>query len=104
KVSSIMAPLFLGVIVGAVMLGRIDPDAATFYNAFVAPWFNSFSFAVGLFTTCVFTFLAAVFMIAESRDAEGRKEFIHAAKWLQIGAVLCGLLVFGSAYLHDYPL
>lgn len=104
KVSSIMAPLFLGVVVGAVMLGRIDPDATTFYDAFVAPWFNLFSFTVGLFTTCVFTFLAAVFMIAESRDLESRQEFIRAAKWLQVGAVLCGLLVFGSAYLYDYPL
>lgn len=104
KASSIMAPLFLGVVAGSVMLGHIDAGAATFYDAFVAPWLNGFSFAVGLFTICIFTFLAAVFMIAESEGAEVREEFIRVAKLLQAGAVLCGLLVFGTAYMYGYPL
>jgi cytochrome d ubiquinol oxidase subunit II len=104
KISSIVTPLFLGVIVGAIMLGRIDPNAATFYEAFVAPWFNLFSFTVGAFVICIFTFLAAVFMIAETKEEIAKSEFTRIARRMQAAIVINGLLVFVTAYVEKFPL
>lgn len=97
KISSVITPIFLGVIVGAAMLGHINPDAATFYGAFLAPWLNLFSFAVGLFCLVLFTFLAAVYLIGETTDTEQRDAFIRSAKGLNAAAVIIGGLVFLSA-------
>ncbi|MEX0681706.1 MAG: cytochrome d ubiquinol oxidase subunit II [Balneolales bacterium] len=104
KVSSVLAPMFLGVIVGASMLGRINPDAASFFEAFIAPWFNGFSFAVGLFTICLFTFLAAVFMIGETDNKSLRQAFVSIVKRIQVAMVLSGLLIFIAGYFYDFPL
>lgn len=104
KISSIIAPFFLGVITGAIMLGRINTNADLFYEAFMEPWLNGFSFTVGIFTLCIFTYLAAVFMIAESRDQNMRREFTDFAKKLQLATVLCGLLVFVVASMSAFPL
>lgn len=104
RLSSLITPIFLGTIAGAIMLGRIDPEARGFYERFMAPWFNGFSFSVGIFTLCLFTFLAAVFMIAETKNSEKRAEFIRNAKWLQSASVLSGLFVFLLSYMYDLPL
>ncbi|MDZ7694350.1 MAG: cytochrome d ubiquinol oxidase subunit II [Balneolaceae bacterium] len=68
KISSLVTPMFLGMVVGGATLGKIDPEAQSFAEAFIAPWFNWFSICVGLFTVILFTFLAAVYLIGESSD------------------------------------
>src|SRR5699024_2980590 len=78
KISSIITPLFLGMIVGAAMLGRINPEAESFSEAFISPWLNLFSLSVGLFCLVLFTFLAAVYMIGETDEEPERKAFIRA--------------------------
>ncbi len=55
KFSSVLTPFFLGMIAGAATLGRINPEAEHFVEAFIAPWFNLFSASVGLFTVTLFT-------------------------------------------------
>lgn len=104
KLSSIIAPLFLGVITGALILGRIDPEATTFYDAYIAPWFNLFSFVLGLFTCCLFAFLAAVYLIGEAETDEIRSHFIGIARSANIATVLVGCLVFLVAEWSGLPL
>lgn len=104
KISSVITPLFLGIIVGAMVLGKIDPNAESFYAAFVAPWFNLFSFSTGLFCVALFTFLAAVYLIGETRQKEEKEAFIKAAKRINASAVVIGLLVFLSAQWNGLPL
>src|SRR5690606_36016395 len=48
--SSFITPFFLGVIAAAMISGRINPEAVTFYDGYIRPWLNWFSAAVGLFT------------------------------------------------------
>ena len=69
RFSSLLTPFFLGIVLGAVMLGKI-PDSAegTFYNVFMAPWLNGFSFATGLFLTLLFGWIASVYLIGEATD------------------------------------
>lgn len=104
KLSSVVTPLFLGIIVGAAMLGKIDPSATSFYDAFLAPWLNFFSLAVGMFTLVLCTFLAAVYIIGETTDKEQRSKFIQASQRLNIAAVVVGGAVFLTAEWYGLPL
>lgn len=104
KLSSIIAPLFLGIITGALILGRIDPEAITFYDAFIAPWFNVFSFVLGVFTCCLFAFLAAVYLIGEAETAVIQSHFLRIARNANIATVLAGSLVFLMAEWSGLPL
>ncbi|POY37410.1 cytochrome D ubiquinol oxidase subunit II [Solitalea longa] len=92
--SSFITPLFLGIIAGALISGKIDPVAVSFQEAFIAPWFNLFSLSVGLFTVCICGFLAAVYLIGEAKTTEDAGIFISKAKWMNIATVLSGALVF----------
>lgn len=104
KISSVLTPMFLGITVGAMMLGRIDLNAESFYAGFIAPWFNLFSFSVGLFCLVLFTFLAAVYLIGETQNREHRNTFIRSAKLVNALAVIIGALVFASAHWSGLPL
>lgn len=94
RLSSLLATLFLGVIVGAVIMGRITPEPASFYEGYIAPWLNVFSFTVGLFTVCLFSFLASVYLMGEARLGRERAVLVRASKILALAAVLSGGLVF----------
>lgn len=96
-VSSIIAPLLLGVITGALILGRINPEAENFYDAFMAPWFNIFCWVLGIFTCCLFSFLAAVYLIGEAESPDVRDRFFTIARNTNIATVVSGGLVFAAA-------
>lgn len=96
-VSSIIAPLLLGVITGALILGRINPDATNFYDAFMAPWFNLFCWMLGVFTCCLFAFLAAVYLIGEAESTDVKDQFFSIARNANIATVVSGGLVFAAA-------
>src|SRR5699024_2912047 len=104
KISSIITPLFLRMFVGAAMLGRINPEAESFSEAFISPWLNLFSLSVGLFCLVLFTFLAAVYMIGETDEEPERKAFIRAGKQLNMAAVVVGGGVFIAAEWNGLPL
>jgi cytochrome d ubiquinol oxidase subunit II len=104
RVSSFITPLFLGVTLGAMILGEINIDTSgSFYEKFVAPWFNIFCFAVGLFSTCLFGYIAAVFMIGEVASLGDRKRYVQLSKAFLLITIALGILVFVIAnwYGHD---
>ena len=102
--SSFITPLFLGIIAGSTVSGHIDPDATSFSDAYVFSWLNPFSIAIGFFTVALCGFLAAIYLIGEADDENDRRRFIRKAKWMNIIAVLCGLLVFTAAKFEGVPL
>lgn len=102
--SSFITPLFLGLTFGAAVGGEIDPEAVTFYGAYIHPWFNLFSLAVGLFTVAICGFLAAVFLVGEAKNVEVRSLIIKKAKLFMILTVLAGGMVFISSVIEDVPL
>lgn len=104
KISSIITPLFLGIVVGAAILGRINPDATTFYEGYISPWLNLFSISVGLFAIILFTFLADVYMIGETKDETEFRSYTSAAWSLNVILVATGILVFTSAEFNGLPL
>ncbi|WP_026464573.1 cytochrome d ubiquinol oxidase subunit II [Adhaeribacter aquaticus] len=102
--SSIITPLFLGIIAGSAISGNINPEADKFMEAYVWSWLHWFSVAVGLFTVTLCGFLAAVFLIGEATDVYDKQRFIRKARHFNIAAVICGALVFLAAYKQEIPL
>lgn len=102
--SSFITPLFLGIIAGAALSGRIDPQSNNFAEAYVFSWLNYFSVSVGLFTVALCGFLAAIYLIGESREENDKRRFIRKAKFMNVAAVLLGFVVFVAAQFEQVPL
>ncbi len=102
--SSFITPLFLGIIAGSVLSGQIDLNANNFADAYIFSWLNWFSISVGLFTTALCGFLAAIYLIGECKTEEDKKRFIKKAEYMNIAAVVFGAMVFFSAAMEKVPL
>lgn len=102
--SSFVTPFFLGVIAASTVSGRIDTGATDFLTAYIFSWLNWFSLTVGFFTVAICGYLAAIFIIGETRDEVSRKRFIRKAKQMNIAAVVFGALVFLAAQWENIPL
>ncbi|SDD20927.1 cytochrome bd-I ubiquinol oxidase subunit 2 apoprotein [Mucilaginibacter pineti] len=102
--SSFVTPLFLGIIAGSALSGQIDPTAKTFAGAYIFSWFNWFSVSVGFFTVALCGFLAAIYIVGESKEIADTKRYIKKAKIMNVAAVICGALVFTAAYFENVHL
>jgi cytochrome d ubiquinol oxidase subunit II len=97
--SSVVAPLMLGVVVGAVASGRLA-EATRGEDPFA--WLAPFPLAVGLFAAALFAFLAATYLAVEAEGAlrdDFRRRAIGAGVAVFAGAVLAGLLSWREAPL-----
>jgi cytochrome d ubiquinol oxidase subunit II len=96
--ASVVTPLWLGVVVGAVASGKIRMDPATgrvipeFFRAWLAP----FPIAVGVFTVVLFAFLAAVYLTLETEDRALQEDFRNRALG---AALLAGVLALACLLL-----
>lgn len=102
--SSVITPLFLGIIAGSAVSGRIDPDATNFLDAYIFSWLAPFPVAVGIFTVIICGFLAAIFIIGETKSEEDKKRFITKSKHMSIAALAAAALVLVAARIEDIPL
>ncbi len=102
--SSLWTSFFLGVTGGALILGRIDPTATTFAELYLAPWANWFCLAMGLFTTSLFAFLAAVYLVGEANTPSLQQSFWRKARASSIAMLASGVLVFFTSELEGRPL
>ncbi len=98
KVFSVFTPFFLGITLGAVISGRISIDSSlSFYELFVAPWFNLFSLSLGIFIVILFAYLASVYLAGEPAKDNSDILFISYSKKLLGLIVISGLIVFLAA-------
>lgn len=95
--SSIWTPFCLGVVTGALVPGGIDPAATGYLEGYVWPWLRPFPMALGVFTVCLFAFLAAVYLIGESPAGPIRNQFTRRATVASAVTVASGALVFSAA-------
>jgi cytochrome d ubiquinol oxidase subunit II len=87
--SSVVAPLLLGITVGALASGRLRVLEGVAPSSPLTAPFSPFAFACGLFACALFAFLAATYLAVEARG-ELRDDFRRRA----IGA---GVVVFLAA-------
>ena len=79
-VASIVTPLQLGAVVGAIATGAVADAAArigsgTFAEIFVAPWTAAFPVSTGLLALALFAFLAATYLTVDAEDDALRDDF-----------------------------
>jgi len=116
--ASIITPVLLGMVVGAVASGAVGAAAAllpasepaptnavrpAFFTIFVAPWLSPFPLAMGALALAMFAFLAAVYLAVATHDEALRDDFRRRA----LGAALAmfvaafgGLAVAGLHVPH----
>ncbi len=97
SVASFTTPFFLGLSMGALTSGTLRLDSGTGYVG----WLDFFPLSVGVLTTASGTFLAAVYLTAEARTVELRREFsrraYYAAAVLVASSLLSAVLVPSTA-------
>jgi len=102
--SSFITPLFLGIIAGSTVSGKVDIHANTFLSAYIFSWLNWFSVSIGFFTVSLCGFIAAIYLIGEAIEPIERRRFVRKAVQMNIAAVVFGALVFVSAINDKIPL
>jgi cytochrome bd ubiquinol oxidase subunit II len=105
RASSFITPLFLGMTLGAMILGRITFDHSSgFYAMFLHPWLNVFCLVMGIFSICLFGFIAAVFLVGEAGDEVSWRKYVRLSKRFLLATVLSGIAVFAAAEWEGHPL
>ena len=100
SLASLISPILLGMIVGAIASGRIRTTGGVVVSGFFSPWLHPFSVVVGLFALSLFAFLAATYLAREAsaRHAALAEDF-RARALVSGGAVgVCALLAFGLSF------
>jgi cytochrome d ubiquinol oxidase subunit II len=101
SIASLVTPILLGVIIGAIASGRIPKDPRRFGD-FVWPWMTPFCFAVGVLALALFAYLAAIYATLEPAEADVRDDFrVRAlAAGIAVGAI-AGIVLLLS--IHGAP-
>jgi cytochrome d ubiquinol oxidase subunit II len=102
--SSIVTPLFLGIIAGTTVSRSIDTHASHFADSYIFSWLDGFPVAVGLFTVAICGYLAAIYLIGEADNKQDQQRFIIKARSMNIAAVICGIIVFVVSLIEKIPL
>nr|QKW93721.1 cytochrome BD ubiquinol oxidase subunit II [Vitiosangium cumulatum] len=89
--ASVLSPALLGMCVGAVVSGDIRVRGLMVESGFFSAWLSPFALAVGLLALCLFAFLAAVYLLAETHEPALQEDFRRRA----LGA---GVAVFLAAF------
>jgi cytochrome d ubiquinol oxidase subunit II len=105
RVSSFITPLFLGMVLGAMILGRITFDTSkSFYEVFMSPWLNIFCISLGVFSTCLFAYISATFLVGETKIERERKMYVRLSKRFMLLTMCMGLIVFLTAEFETHDL
>jgi cytochrome d ubiquinol oxidase subunit II len=97
-VASVVTPLMLGIVVGAVTAGGLGDGAVgegrSFASVYVAPWLAPFPIAVGVLALVLFAFLAATYLAWEAEAREG--DAVLAGDF-RLRALVAGVLLAPAA-------
>jgi cytochrome bd ubiquinol oxidase subunit II len=101
SMASTVAPVLLGMAVGAIVSGRIHVRGGLVTSGFFAPWLTPFSCALGVFALALCAFLAATYLTVELEvaDPDLAEDFRRRAlaSGVAVGAVaLAALLLAGE--------
>jgi len=94
SVASIIAPLVLGIVVGAITHGGIVMVEGASANGYMTPWLSPFPLVVGGFAVALFAYLAAVYLTVEAAEKELKEDFRRRAIISGIFVALFAVLTF----------
>ncbi|AZA84024.1 cytochrome D ubiquinol oxidase subunit II [Chryseobacterium lactis] len=103
--SCLIAPLFLGIIAGSIVSGKIDTQTNNFMDAYVYSWLGLFPILTGVYTIAIFGFIASIFIIKETGNNKEEKNYaIFKAKQMSIVCVVLAVCTYIAAYRNNIPL
>jgi cytochrome d ubiquinol oxidase subunit II len=95
--ASIITPLLLGTVLGAIAAGAVVDTlvspSRSFADAYVRAWLQPFPLAVGMLALTLFAFLAAVYLTVEAKDNDLRDDFRRRSLWAAAAVVLVASVV-----------
>lgn len=94
SIASIITPVLLGIILGAIASGTIRVENGVLSTGFFRSWLAPFPFAVGFFALALFAFLAAVYLTLETQVRELQEDFRARALVAGVAVGLLALIVF----------
>jgi cytochrome d ubiquinol oxidase subunit II len=92
-VSSLLVPLALGDVLGALSTGEIRWDGSRVTSGFTSGWPSAFAIATGVFAVALFALLAAVYLSAEAEGSLA-EDFRRRALVMEAVAGTVALAVF----------
>ena len=94
SIASIITPLLLGIVLGAIASGTIRVENGVVVSGFLKSWLAPFPFSVGFFALSLFAFLAAVYLTLEASEKELQEDFRLRALLAGIAVGILALAVF----------
>ncbi|HEX5966807.1 MAG TPA: cytochrome d ubiquinol oxidase subunit II [Pyrinomonadaceae bacterium] len=94
SIASIITPVLLGTILGAIASGNIRVENGVVTTGFIKPWLALFPLAVGFFALALFAFLAAVYLTVEAEDHSLQEDFRLRALVAGVAVGVLALIVF----------
>ncbi len=76
--ASLLTPVLLGTVIGAVAWGKLDGRMAS-PSVFLTSWFGFFPLSVGFYALAMVAFLAAVYLTVEATETDLREDFRRKA-------------------------
>jgi cytochrome d ubiquinol oxidase subunit II len=106
--ASVVTPVLLGVIIGAISSGNVGRAAlgagsGSFVNVYVRPWAAPFPFAVGGFALSIFAYLAAVYATVAAKTDPLREDFRMRALAAAVAVFLFAALSLVFARVGGAP-
>ncbi|MFA6148174.1 MAG: cytochrome d ubiquinol oxidase subunit II [bacterium] len=96
--ASLVTPVFLGIVFGAISSGRIRATEPLAFTGGAKLWFSLFPISVGFLVPASFAFLAAVYLLLETDDPGLREEFRRDAfRSAAALAIFSGLTLVAAA-------
>lgn len=98
SISSIAAPVLLGVVIGTISTPALATGIPGSAAEFFTPWLRPFPWAVGLFALALFAFLAATYLTVEAPEAELKDDFRDRAlaSAIVVGVLAATVILLGS--------
>jgi len=94
SIASIITPILLGTILGAIASGTIRVENGVVTSGFLRSWLAPFPLSVGFFALALFAFLAAVYLTVEAPERELQEDFRWRALLSGVVVGLLALTVF----------
>lgn len=93
-ISSLITPVVLGIVVGAISNGDLTTTGTDFVTTYVHSWLQPFPISVGFLALSLFAYLAAVYLTSDTTDIELQNDFRIRAIVSSVVSALFALLVF----------
>lgn len=90
--SSIWCTMWVGIIVGAVMLGNFSLEDMDIYSRYFAHWLNPFALMMGAFITLLMMFNASLFLYLEAKEDK--------EQWLRLTQKILALTIVSGFFVH----